>query len=158
MRPFAIIAALADNRVIGKGNKLPWNETEDLAYFKQVTMEHPVIMGKNTHKSIGRILPGRRNIVVSRSDKGIANNVWHATSLDSALDVCPGDEGMPFVIGGAQLYAEAIEHQLCSMLYITTIALKVEGDAYFPQFAVSEWEEVHCLHRGKCTFRTFVRA
>lgn len=158
MRPFAIIAAMARNRVIGRDNQLPWHEPEDLAYFKKVTMGHPVIMGKNTHKSIGRLLPGRKNIVVGSSPDGVCAGAWFAESLDDALEGCPAKfDDMPFVIGGQKLYEAAIDHEHVSMLYLTFVDLKVEGDAYFPPFLGKRWEEVHSMRRGRLDFRVFVR-
>ncbi|MDF0533246.1 dihydrofolate reductase [Shewanella yunxiaonensis] len=132
----ALIAAMANNRVIGKDNKMPWHLPEDLRHFKQVTMGKPVVMGRRTYESIGRPLPGRQNIVITRRSDYILPGVTVASSFEDAMtkaDVC--EELM--VIGGGQLYAEALPQ--ADVLYLTEIALDVEGDTWFPHWDDGNW-------------------
>ncbi len=127
-----VIVAMAHHRAIGYRNTLPWRLPEDLQYFKRTTLGHPIIMGRNTYESIGRPLPGRRNIVVSRQPDYTAPGCEVAHSLPEALRLCADQEDI-FVIGGAQLYAQALP--LTDRLYVTEIDLEVkEADAFFPPF------------------------
>jgi dihydrofolate reductase len=134
----SLIVAIAKNRVIGFENKMPWHLPAELAYFKRVTMGHPIIMGRKTFDSIGRALPGRRNIVVSRNKDYIATGAEVAHSLDAAIALCAGEN--PFVIGGATLYEEALTK--ADRLYITEIDARPEGDTFFPVLKQHEWKEV----------------
>ncbi|MDO6565200.1 type 3 dihydrofolate reductase [Amphritea sp. 1_MG-2023] len=141
----AIIVAQAENRVIGINNNLPWHLPEDLRYFKQVTMAKPIIMGRKTFESIGRPLPGRTNIVISRDATFQPENVKVVNSLEAAKalaeSICTingGDEAM--VIGGAQIYEQALP--LCDRLYLTQVHAEVDGDAYFPAFNPGDWAEI----------------
>jgi dihydrofolate reductase len=133
----SLIVAMAKNRVIGHENKMPWHLPAELAYFKRITTGHPIIMGRKTFESIGRPLPGRRNIVVSRNTNFHAQGVEVSTSLESALALCAKDN--PFVIGGASLYAEALT--LAQQLYITEINADLVGDTFFPPISDSLWKE-----------------
>jgi dihydrofolate reductase len=129
----SIIAAMTEDRVIGRNNKLPWHISEDLKRFKSITMGHPIIMGRRTFESIGRALPGRRNIVISATPGFSAPAaVTIAPSLDAALALCPVGEGERFVIGGARVFAEALDR--ADKLYLTFVHGKFEGDVRFPQF------------------------
>jgi dihydrofolate reductase len=132
----SLIAALAKNRVIGNGNKLPWHLPEDLKRFKAITMGHPVVMGRRTFESIGRALPGRLNVVVSRKPHaGTMGTVAWSKSIDEALErasQAPGGEEV-FVIGGAEIYKLALPR--ADRLYLTLIGHDVEGDAYFPEWS-----------------------
>jgi dihydrofolate reductase len=146
----ALIVARARNGVIGRDNALPWRLRDDLKQFKQRTLGHPVIMGRKTWESLGRPLPGRANIVVSRQADFSAEGAQVVSSLEAALAVC-GDVATAFVIGGAQLYALALP--LADQIYITEVDAEVEGDAWFrpdlsaferagnEHFAVSEGNE-----------------
>ncbi|WP_415902268.1 type 3 dihydrofolate reductase [Neptuniibacter sp. QD29_5] len=141
----AIIVAQAKNRVIGVNNKLPWHLPEDLRYFKQVTMGKPIIMGRNTYESIGRPLPGRTNIVISRQESYAPQGVKVVSSLEAAIDMAESvamidgaSEAM--VIGGGQIYAQALEK--ADRLYLTEVDAEIEGDAWFPEFARENWKEV----------------
>jgi dihydrofolate reductase len=130
MKPkLSIIVAKANNNVIGKDNALPWRLPEDLAFFKRTTTGHPVVMGRKTFESIGRPLPNRRNIVVTRNPAWMAAGVEAAASLALALDLCAGQPEV-FVIGGAQLYVEALAR--ADRLIVTEIQRDYEGDAFFP--------------------------
>ncbi|MCP4595700.1 dihydrofolate reductase, partial [Neptuniibacter sp.] len=138
----AIIVAQAKNRVIGVNNKLPWRLPEDLRYFKQVTMAKPIIMGRNTFESIGRPLPGRTNIVISRNPDYAPANVKVVSSLDAAIELAEsiclidGAEEV-MVIGGAQIYEQALEK--ADRLYLTEVDTEIEGDAWFPDFDRENW-------------------
>lgn len=141
MSALALIVAMARNRVIGKDNTLPWHLPEDLQHFKRTTLGAPIIMGRRTWDSIGRPLPGRRNIVVSRQPDWQAAGAEHARSLPDALALCAAaDNPAPrvFVIGGAQLYAQALA--LADELFITEIDADIDGDAYFPALDASQWQ------------------
>jgi len=136
---------MAQNRVIGINNNLPWYLPNDLKYFKAVTMGKPVIMGRKTHESIGRPLPGRTNIVITRQSDYQADGIVVVNSLQQALDkaedisfVAGHDEVM--VIGGAEIYQQALLK--ADRLYITHVHGDVEGDAFFPQVSWSDWQEV----------------
>ncbi|MBV9079505.1 MAG: dihydrofolate reductase [Elusimicrobia bacterium] len=131
----AVIAAMTEARVIGRKNRLPWHLPEDLKRFKSLTMGHPIIMGRKTFESIGKALPGRRNIVVT-STRISAAGVQAAASLETALAMCPVEEGTRFVIGGARLFAEALP--LADRLYITLIHADLEGDVVFPPFELEK--------------------
>ena len=134
----ALIAAIAANGVIGSDNALPWRLPEDLKRFKALTLGHPVIMGRKTYESIGRPLPGRRNIVVTRNADWRTEGCETAASLEAALAACGGAEEV-FVIGGAQLYAAALP--LARRLYLTEIRADFPGDARFPAFDRDAWRE-----------------
>lgn len=125
----AIIVARARNGVIGRDNALPWHLPEDLRHFKRTTTGHAVLMGRRTHESIGRPLPGRRNLVVSRTPGYAPAGVEVFASLPEALNACGSDEEV-FVIGGAQLYDAALP--LADRAIVTEIDIDVEGDARFP--------------------------
>jgi dihydrofolate reductase len=134
----SIIAALARNRTIGRGNAMPWRLPEDLKRFKRLTMGHAVIMGRKTFESIGTPLTGRNNIVITRSGDWSQAGCVVVNSLEAALAAIPGTEG--FVIGGAQIYALAMP--LARRLYLTEIDRDFEGDAFFPEFDRSQWREL----------------
>lgn len=135
----SIIAAMGANRVIGSGNKLPWHMPADLKHFKAVTMGKPVIMGRKTWESIGRPLPGRRNVVVTRSRSYKAEGTEVVHSLDEAVDlVRPSEEA--FVIGGAELFAQALPR--ADRLYLTMIDHPFQGTVYFPPIDPTGWCEI----------------
>lgn len=141
----SMIVAMAENRVIGRDNKLPWYLPGDLKYFKATTLGKPIIMGRKTYQSIGRPLPGRANIVVSRNSSFEAQGVKVVASLDQALKLASDiafidGVGEVVVIGGAQLYAEALPR--IDRLYLTLVHAEVQGDAYFPDFSFARWQQV----------------
>ena len=129
---------MARNRTIGVNNTLPWRCPEDLKHFKALTMGHHMIMGRKTYDSIGKPLPGRTTVVVTRNAELKIEGCLMAHSLEQAIAACAGDEEV-FVVGGAELYAQALP--LVDTLYITEIQQDVEGDAHFPAFDRSEWQE-----------------
>lgn len=146
----SIVCALAQNRVIGRDNQLPWRLPADLAHFKKLTLGHPVIMGRKTFESIGRPLPQRTNIVVTTQSEWSAAGVTVVNSLPQALDSAEraaeamGVQEM-MLIGGATLYKQAMPH--VSRLYLTEVQANIEGDAFFPEWNRAEWVEKSCqLH------------
>ncbi|CAN7430311.1 dihydrofolate reductase [Cupriavidus necator] len=138
MTLLTLVVARARNNTIGRDNTLPWRLPEDLAHFKRTTMGAPVIMGRKTWDSIGRPLPGRRNIVVSRNPDLRIEGAEVAASLEDAQRLCVGAEQI-FLIGGAQLYAEAMP--CADRLVVTEIDADVEGDAFFPAIDRTQWIE-----------------
>ena len=126
------VVAMDPNRLIGANGTLPWHLPEDLKIFKKITMGSPIIMGRTTYESIGRPLPGRRNIVVSRSWNEAPDGIEHASSVDDALKMV-ADAPTAYVIGGTQLYAAMLEQ--CDGLFVSHVHQSYEGDTYFPEFA-----------------------
>lgn len=138
MTTLSMIVAHADNRIIGKDNDMPWHLPADLAYFKKTTLGKPVIMGRKTYDSIGRPLPGRQNIVISRDESLNIDGVEVVQSVEQALAVASGvDEIM--VIGGGAIYAHCMPK--ADKLYITHIDAKIDGDTQFPDYDLeNEWQ------------------
>ncbi len=128
----SIIVAMANNRVIGKDNKMPWHLPADLQHFKKVTLGKPIIMGRKTYESIGRPLPGRKNIVISRNADYELEGCETATSVKSAFELVKDEEEI-FIIGGGYLYSELLNQ--ADKLYLTFIDLDVDGDTQFPDYA-----------------------
>lgn len=133
-----LIVALAANGVIGLNNALPWHLPADLKHFKALTMGHPVVMGRKTHESIGRPLPGRRNLVITRNRDYSSPGCEIVHSLDEAIAACRG-AGEIFIIGGAELYRESLPR--AHRLEFTEIGAEFEGDATFPEFSREQWRE-----------------
>jgi dihydrofolate reductase len=139
MKPrISLIVAMAKNRTIGVNNSLPWRCPEDLKHFKSLTMGHHMIMGRKTYESIGKPLPGRITVVVSRNLELKIAGCIIAHSLEQAIAACLEDDEI-FIVGGAEVYAQAMA--LVDQLYITEIQEHVEGDAHFPKFTLNEWQE-----------------
>ena len=153
-----LLVALAANRVIGKDNALPWHLPADLKRFKALTMGHPVVMGRKTHESIGRALPGRRNLVITRNRDYRAPGCELVHSLDEAIAACAGAQEI-FIIGGAELYRESLPRAHC--LEFTEIHAEFEGDATFPEFSLAQWREtareIHGAEAGTPFRYDFVR-
>jgi len=135
----SIIVAMAKNRVIGKNNQMPWHLPADLAHFKKVTLGKPIIMGRKTFESIGRPLPGRKNIIISRNSKYKVEGCESVTSIEDALLLVKDEEEI-FIIGGGRLYAELIS--FADKLYLTFIDLDVDGDTKFPEFEQLNLQEI----------------
>ena len=136
----SMIAAMAEDRVIGLDNKMPWHLPGDLKFFKRVTLGKPVIMGRKTYQSIGRPLPGRVNIVLTRDKDLQIEGVSCVQTVQQALDLVQGAAEV-MVIGGATIYQQFLER--ATRLYLTFIDLKVAGDTQFPDYqAVANWQEV----------------
>jgi len=136
MTEIVLVAAMAQGRVIGMAGGMPWHLPADLKHFKAVTLGHPVVMGRRTFESIGRALPGRLNIVVSRSRPSLPDAVVLADSLDSALAAC-GDVDEIMLIGGGEIYRQALDR--ATRLELTLIDAAIEGDTFFPVFDPHFW-------------------
>lgn len=136
-KPLALVAAMAKNYVIGKGNEIPWDLPEDRKHFVQATRNRTIIMGRATWDSIGKPLPKRRNIVVSRRPGFALEGAEVATSLSDAIELARQTDPEPLVIGGGQLYAEALP--LATRIDLTVLDAEVPGDTYFPRLDPSEW-------------------
>ncbi|MFZ1810872.1 MAG: dihydrofolate reductase, partial [Candidatus Nitrotoga sp.] len=135
----AIIVAMARNRTIGINNTLPWRISADLKRFKSLTMGHHLIMGRKTFDSIGKPLPGRTTVVVTRNDALKIEGCIMAHSLEEAITACAGDDEI-FIVGGAELYALAMP--LVDTIYLTEIRQDVAGDTHFPEFDKKLWQEL----------------
>ena len=133
------IVAVSDNRVMGKDNQLPWKLPADLQHFKNVTMGKPILMGRKTFESIGRVLPGRCNVIVSSDESYNAPGCVLATSIDTALAAVEYSDEV-FVIGGATLFDVMLPS--IERLYLTLIHHTFDGDVFFPELDWSEWDEV----------------
>lgn len=134
----SIVVAVARNGVIGRDNRLPWKLPKDLAYFKRVTMGHPVVMGRRTWESIGKALPGRLNIVVTRNPSLDAPGATVVPSLAAAWKTA-GDAAEVSVIGGTSIFREALP--IADRIHLTEVEADVEGDTFFPEFDRGEWVE-----------------
>ena len=130
----SVIAAIGSNRELGKNNKLLWNIPEEMEHFKTITMSHPVIMGRKTYESIGRPLPGRLNIVVTKDSKFKPEGVTVAHSIEEAISIGESkDTKEIFFIGGGDIYHQAIK--LADKLYLTVVEGKFDADTYFPNYS-----------------------
>lgn len=141
----ALIAAMATNRVIGRNNNLPWHLPNDLKYFKQATMGKPIMMGRKTFESIGRPLPGRTNIVITRDQSYSAEGIRIVHSIDEALALAESIALLDgakelMVIGGEQLYQAILPR--AQRLYLTHVYAEVKGDAWFPVVDFDQWQEL----------------
>jgi dihydrofolate reductase len=141
----ALIVAASQNHVIGLDNQLPWHLPEDLQYFKAVTMGKPILMGRKTYDSIGRPLPGRVNIVLTRDTNWTAQGVEVVNNLDAAIaaseKACKAaDVDELMIIGGEQIYRKFLP--VANKLYLTKVEAEVEGDAYFPVIDSNQWRQV----------------
>lgn len=138
----ALVAAMANRNVIGLHNQMPWHMPADLAHFKQVTLGKPVIMGRKTFDSIGRLLPGRRNIIISRQHAPVYLAADWVHSIDEALSLV-ADQPEVMIIGGAELYKQMLPR--ADRLYLTHIEFDTEGDAYFPDYLLDpSWRQISC--------------
>ena len=133
-----LVVAATDHGVIGRDGGMPWHLPADLAHFKRVTMGHPIVMGRRTYASIGRALPGRLNVVVTRDRSFAAAGVSVAHSLDGALAAC-GDAPEVMVIGGGELYRDALPR--ATRIHLTRIHASIDGDTYFPALDPAAWHE-----------------
>lgn len=145
MTQISLIAAMANDRVIGIDNTLPWRLSADLKRFKATTMGKPIIMGRKTWDSIGRPLPGRLNIVISRNADYPAEGAQVVTSLQAAIDLAKAEQADEIMImGGANIYAQALP--LVDKMYLTLIDLTIKGDACFPVYDPSLWNVAATEH------------
>lgn len=145
MTILSMIVATADNNIIGKDNDMPWHLPADLAYFKKTTLGKPIIMGRKTYESIGRPLPGRRNIVISRDASYSAQGIDTVTSVEQALALVDGSDGSDgvaeiMVIGGGAIYAHCLPK--ADRLYVTHIKAAIDGDTQFPCYEDGNWRKV----------------
>src|SRR5262245_29755534 len=138
----SLIVAMARNRVIGARGTIPWHLPDELGLFKKLTMGHHMIMGRKTWESIGKPLPGRTTVVVTRRDGYRAPGTVVAHSLDEAIAACGADDEI-FVIGGADIFAAALPR--ADRIYLTTVDAAPEGDTFMPEFDPGEWREVSTL-------------
>lgn len=136
-----IVVAVGQNGVIGRDGDLPWPPTGDLAHFKALTMGHPMVMGRTTYESIGRPLPGRTSIVLTRDPTWTADGVVVAHDLPAALAEAAELDDDVFLIGGAQVYAEALASGAVGRMVVTHVHLSPDGDAWFPEVDWSRWAE-----------------
>ncbi len=138
----SILVAMARNRVIGKNNTLPWHLPADLKHFKSLTMGHAIIMGRKTYESIGKPLPGRTNIIVTRQTGFHVPGTTVVNTIEEALVVSKDPSHLSdesFIIGGAELYRQTLKS--CHRMYITEIQKDFKGDTFFPEFSREEWQE-----------------
>lgn len=146
----SLIVAKAENNVIGSSNELPWYLPKDLKHFSQITTGHTVIMGRKTYESIiariGKPLPNRKNVIVSRQTDFIAPDCVVVSSIEEAIRNIPEDEEV-FILGGAQIYQQALP--LVNRLYITHVHSKPEGDILFPEINLEEWNKTSEVHNQK---------
>lgn len=134
----SLIVAVSDNNVIGDKGKLPWQLPADLRRFKELTLGHPIIMGRKTYESIGRALPGRRNIVITRDKNYLCHGVDVAHSWNQALSLCNSKDEV-FIIGGGEIYKIALP--LADRIYLTRVHISARGDTYFPEIDPADWIE-----------------
>lgn len=138
----SLLVAMARNRVIGRNNKLPWYLPADLKHFKSLTMRQTIVMGRKTYESIGKPLPGRINIIITRQAGYEVPGAIVVSSVDDALLRCEetsSNQGESFIIGGEELYRQTL--RICQRMYITEIQRDFEGDVFFPKFDPNEWKE-----------------
>ena len=135
-----LVVAMSENRVIGRDGGLPWQISADLKHFKKVTMGSPIIMGRKTWDSIGRALPGRRNIVITRNTEFMPEGADTVTTIDAALALCRDDNAeKAMIIGGGQIYAETIK--IADVIELTEVHETIDGDTVFPEIDASIWQE-----------------
>lgn len=132
-----LIVAAAENNAIGKGNKMPWHLPDDFKYFKKNTLDHSIVMGRKTFESIGKALPERRNIVITRDLNYKAEDIDVANSLEEVLTYCR-DEREIFIIGGAEIYRQTLP--LAQKVLLTRVHTTVDGDAFFPALIPTDWK------------------
>lgn len=144
-RRVVALAAYADNRVIGDHGRIPWHIPEDFAHFKALTLGHTLVMGRLTFDSIGRPLPGRRTIVVTRNRSWAADGVDVVYSLPDALELAASHTGDTVIAGGTQIYEQAMP--LLTHQVLTEVHLSPDGDAHYPSFSLDEWVETRRVSR-----------
>ena len=139
------ICAMTEGRVIGSNNQLPWHIPADLRHFKQITMGKPIILGRKTYESIGRALPNRCNVIITRETDFQAPGCLVVNSIETALEAVAYSEEV-FIIGGAMLYQQMLPRM--QRLYLTIIHHECEGDVFFPELDLAEWHEVERIERA----------
>jgi len=156
MPKLAMIAAMTDERVIGRGIEIPFRYPEDMKHFRTVTAGHAVIMGRTTFDSIGKPLKGRRNIVVTRNRALRIEGVELAHDVAGAIALARATDAEPMILGGAQIYEAALPS--ATRLYLTYVHVQHAGDVFFPQLDPSAWREVERRESGELSFVTLERA
>ncbi|MCE2495800.1 MAG: dihydrofolate reductase [Flavobacteriales bacterium] len=139
----SMIVAASENNAIGKYNELLWHLPKDLKYFKEVTSGHCIIMGRKTFDSIGKPLPKRRNIVITRREEFEVEGVEVANDIEAAIDMV-GEDQEPFIVGGGTIYEQALHY--VNRVYLTRVHAHVNGDTFFPELDLNEWQRV--LHES----------
>jgi dihydrofolate reductase len=144
----SIMVAYAHNRVIGKDNQLPWRLPRDLKRFKEKTFGHYMLMGRKTYESLDAPLPGRTSVVITRNPGYQVPAEAHVvSSIEVGLEIAhQAGETEAFVIGGEEIFRLALERQLVDCMYLTVIDSLIEGDAFFPDFNLTQWEEISRMH------------
>lgn len=143
----SLIVAMAEDRAIGRDNQLLWHISDDLKRFKKITMGHPIIMGRKTYESIGKPLPGRQNIIITRNPDFAVEGATVCHNAESALASCQSNEEV-FVIGGAQIYQAFLP--LAHRIYLTQVhATYPDADVFFPELAPTEFQKQFCEYRGE---------
>ena len=137
MTKISIVVAIAKNNAIGKDNQLLWHLPKDLKHFKEITSGHTIIMGRKTYESVGKPLPNRRNIIITRQNIAI-NGCEVVNSIDDALKLCAGESEV-FIVGGAEIYKQAMA--LTDRIYLTIVHQEFDGDTYFPEIKEDIWKE-----------------
>jgi dihydrofolate reductase len=155
------VVAIAENHAIGKDNQLLWHLPKDLKHFKAITSGHTIIMGRKTFDSVGKPLPNRRNIVITRSKRLQIDGAEVVNDLDSALQLCK-EEGEVFIVGGAEIYKQAMEQT--DKIYLTVVHASFEADSFFPEIDLNIWQETASerheadeKHQFSFTFSTLER-
>jgi dihydrofolate reductase len=144
MTQISLIVAMNHERVIGVNNQLPWHISEDLSHFKRITMNHPILMGRKTFESIGRVLPGRKNIVITTNSKWQANGVEVFHDVNTAIKANLNQEQI-FIIGGAQIFNQTLD--IANNLYLTIVDMPVaNADTFFPIINFNNWVEISVEH------------
>lgn len=148
-----LIAAVSKNNVIGENDRIPWNYPEDLKRFKKLTMGHPIIVGRKTYESIGRTLPGRQNIILTRNEDYKIEGADVCHSLDEAFEKSEGEK--VFVIGGQSVYEKSMP--VADQLEITRVHKEVDGDVFFPEIDHDKWVETKREDKDEYSFVTYIR-
>jgi len=152
----AIIAAVAPDGTIGNEGRIPWHLSDDLKRFKRITMGHAVIMGRKTYESLGKPLPGRRNLVLTRNPQFLADGVTTFADLDAAIAACErASETIAFIIGGAEVYRQALAK--ADVLLLTNVHKQITGDTKFPPHDRSQWIETAREDKADCSFVEYAR-
>lgn len=152
MLPLVIVAAQASNRVIGRANAIPWRLDEDMKHFRALTITHAIIMGRATYESLGKPLPKRRNIVITRDTSLVIPGVDLAHSLPDAIAMARTTDDEPRIIGGGQVYEEAMP--LATRIHLTVLDAAHEGDTFFPNVSALEWR-IADARRGESRLATY---
>jgi dihydrofolate reductase len=156
MKPLALVVAMSSNGVIGKDGGLPWHIPEDLKHFRQVTTGHAIIMGRRTWDEIGRPLPNRRNIVITRQTDFEVSGAEVVHTLEDAIALArDGGDSEPRIVGGATIYAQALP--LITRFYLTVVQREIEGDTHFPPWDPDQWREEARRDGDGLLFQTLVR-